>query len=191
MCLRGSRFRKLIICRILYIIVATLCYAFLKRVDFLKLTILRSEVFSDWPAIQCIVISRIPQVCDGNITPLTMLWCSVQARRDEKNKPTINEAFVTFSEDIITDYDSYSLFLCCVAPRKHNTMTAYVIVETPNKHYSTLLKTRVWIVSNKFFKYGNVLTGCESEAPDCPCDVGFAPLNCICYTLPDSGNNTP
>ncbi len=119
--------------------------------------------------------------------------CDAVSRRDERKKikPTINEAFVTFIEDIITDYDSYSLFLCCVTPRKHNTMTAYVIVETPNKHYSTLLKSRVWIVSNKFFKYGNVLTGCESEAPDCPCDIGFAPLNCICYTLPDSGNNTP
>ncbi len=63
-----------------------------------------------------------------------------------------------------------------VAPRKHNTMSAFVIVEMPYKHYSTLLKTRVRIVSGKFFKYRNVLTGCESEAPDCPCDIGIAPL---------------
>ncbi len=56
-------------------------------------------------------------------------------------------------------------------PRKHNTMSAFVIIDTPKKHYSTLLKTRVWIVSSKFFKYWNVLTGCESEAPDCPCSV--------------------
>ncbi len=28
-------------------------------------------------------------------------------------------------------------------------MTAFVIVETPNKHYSTQLKTRVWIVSGQ------------------------------------------
>ncbi len=31
-----------------------------------------------------------------------------------------------------------------------------MIVETPNKHYSTLLKTRVWIVRSKFFKYRNI-----------------------------------
>ncbi len=64
-------------------------------------------------------------------------------------KPIINEAFVAFSEDVITDYnDSYGLFTHCAAPCKHNTMSAFVIVETANKHYSTLLKTRVWIVSS-------------------------------------------
>ncbi len=60
---------------------------------------------------------------------------------------------------------------------------AFVIGETTNnKHYSTLLKTDVWIVSGKFFKYENVLTGCEWESPDCPCDVGIAPLyrNSLC-----------
>ncbi len=72
-------------------------------------------------------------------------------------KPIINEAFVAFSEDVITDYnDSYGRFTHCAAPCKHNTMSAFVIVETPNKHYSTLLKTRVWIVSSQFFKYWNV-----------------------------------
>ncbi len=48
--------------------------------------------------------------------------CDAVSRRDETKtiKPTINEAFVAFSEDIITDYnDSYGLFTCCVAPRKH------------------------------------------------------------------------
>ncbi len=99
--------------------------------------------------------------------------CDAMSRHDETKtvKPTINEAFVAFSEDIITDYnDSYSLFTRCAMPCKHNTMSAFVIVETPNKHYSILLKTRVWIVSSKFFKYQ------EAEAPDCPCDVGIAPL---------------
>ncbi len=97
--------------------------------------------------------------------------CDAVSRRDETKtiKPAINETFVAFSEDIITDYNDLY-----VAPRKHNTMSAFVIVETPNKHYSTLLKTRVWLVSSKFFKYRNVLTGCESEAPDCPCDIGIA-----------------
>ncbi len=104
-------------------------------------------------------------------------YCDAVSRRDEIKtiKPIIIEAFVAFSEDIITNYnDLYCLLEA--APRKHNTMSAFVIVETPNKHYSTLLKTRVWIVSSKFFKYWNVLTGCESEAPDCLCDVGIAPL---------------
>ncbi len=33
------------------------------------------------------------------------------------------------------------------------TMSAFVIGETTNyKHYSTQLKTRIWVVSGKFFK---------------------------------------
>ncbi len=66
-------------------------------------------------------------------------------RRDETKtiKPTINEAFVEFSGDIITDYnDLYSLFSRCIMPRKRNTMSAFVIVGTPNKRYPTLLKTQ-------------------------------------------------
>ncbi len=51
-------------------------------------------------------------------------------------------------------------------------MSAFVIGEmTNNKHYFTLLKTCVWIVRSR-----NVLTGCESEASDCSCKVGIAPL---------------
>ncbi len=52
------------------------------------------------------------------------------------------------------------------------TMSAFVIGETTNnKQYSTPIKTHVWIVSSR-----NVLAGCESEAPDCPCNVGIALL---------------
>ncbi len=59
----------------------------------------------------------------------------------------------------------YTVFLLNI------TMSAYIIRETANnKHYSTQLKTHVWLVSNR-----NVLAGCESEAPDCPCKVGIAP----------------
>ncbi len=43
---------------------------------------LRSKVCSDWPAIQCVVIGRIPQAWDGNVTALTILWCRVLAQRD-------------------------------------------------------------------------------------------------------------
>ncbi len=99
-------------------------------------------------------------------------------------KPTINEAFNAFSEDIITDHnDAYSLFMHCAASRKHNTMSAFVIVETPNKLYSTLLKTHVWIVSSKFFKYRNVLFSQGVEASDCPCDIGIAPLYSVHITV--------
>ncbi len=113
-------------------------------------------------------------------------YCDAVPRRDDTKtiKPIINEAFVAFSGDIITDYnDLYCLFTCRVAScrvasrrvasrRVNITMSAFVIGEmTNNKHYSMLLKTHVWIVSSR-----NVLTGCESEAPDCPCKVGIAPL---------------
>ncbi len=93
-------------------------------------------------------------------------------------KPIINEAFVASSGDIFTDYnDLPCLFTRCVALRHINiSMSAFVIGEkTNNTHYSKLLKTRIWIDSGKFFKLENVLTGCESEEPDCPCKVGIAP----------------
>ncbi len=91
----------------------------------------------------------------------TLPYCNAVSRRDKTKtiKPSLNEAFVASSEDIITDYnDSYS------------------VLRIANKHCSTLPKTHTWIVSSKFFKNRNVLTDCESEAPDCPCDVGIAPL---------------
>ncbi len=108
-------------------------------------------------------------------------YCDALSRCDDTKtiKPIINEAFVASSGDIFTDYnDLYCLFTRCVASRHVNiTMSAFVIGEmTNNKPYSTQLKTCVWIVSGKFFKYENILTGCESEASDCPCKVGIAPL---------------
>ncbi len=39
---------------------------------FTKLIVLRSEVCSDWPAIWCVVIGRIPQAWDWDVTPLSM-----------------------------------------------------------------------------------------------------------------------
>ncbi len=132
---------------------------------FTKLIVLRSEACSDWPAIQCVVIGRIPQACDGNVTPpySIVMPCPCATRL----KPIINEAFVASSGDIITDYNGlYCLFMRRVASRLVNiTMSAFVIGETTNnKHYSTRLKTHVWIVRSRFFKYENILTGCESEA---------------------------
>ncbi len=127
---------------------------------FTKLIVLRSKARSDWPAIQCVVIG---QICYGNVTPLTVLWCRVPARRHKNNKTHYKRGVASCRVNI--------------------TMSAFVIGETTNnKHYSTLLKTCVWIISGKFFKHENILTGCESEAPDCPCKVGIAPLyrNSLC-----------
>ncbi len=83
-------------------------------------------------------------------------YCDAVSRRDETKtiKAIINKAFVASSGDIFTDYnDLYCLFTRHVASRRINiTMSASVIGETTNKRYSTLLKTRVWIISGKFFK---------------------------------------
>uniref|UniRef100_A0A8C1V250 PTPRF interacting protein alpha 3 n=1 Tax=Cyprinus carpio TaxID=7962 RepID=A0A8C1V250_CYPCA len=38
-----------------------------------KLIVQKSNLCCDWPAIQCVVIGRMPQVCDGKVTPLTIL----------------------------------------------------------------------------------------------------------------------
>ncbi len=93
------------------------------------------------------MIGRITQACDGNVTPLPMSqpFYSLWSRHDKTKtiKPARNEAFVAFSENIMTDYyESYNILRVAV-PRKHNTMSAFVIEETPNKHYSTLLKILV------------------------------------------------
>ncbi len=178
---------------------------------FIKLIILRSEVCSDWPAIQCIVIGRIPQACDGNVTPLpywdamSQPFYSLWSRHDETKtiKPAINDAFVAFSEEIITDYnDSYGLFTCCATPRKHNTMSAFVIVEMPNMHYSTQLKTHVWIVSSKFFKYRNAgylqavsqkhqTVLATLELPHFIVFTAIHTVHIVGYSLPGSVNSPP
>ncbi len=66
---------------------------------FTNLIVLRSEVYSDWPAIQCVVIGQIPKVCDGN------------GNETKPIKLIMNEAFVAFSEDIITDSMTRTVFL--------------------------------------------------------------------------------
>ncbi len=105
------------------------------------------------------------------LRPLT--YCDPMSRCDNTKtiKPITNKAFVASCGNIITDYkDLYCLFTF----RVNITMSAFVIGETTNyKHYSTLLKTHVWFVSNR-----NVLTGCESEAPDSPCNSLWASQHC-------------
>ncbi len=115
-CLRGSRFKKHIIFHILYIIVAPLCSAFLKRTDFY----LQSSSF--WEA-RCALIGQLSSALwlakylKRVMEMLRPLPCcdAVSWRDDTKTiKPIINEAFVASSGDIITDYnDSYGLFTRC------------------------------------------------------------------------------
>ncbi len=82
MCLRGSRFKKHIIFHILYIIVAPLCAAFLKRADFYKahhsekrgvLWLASYPVRCDWPNTssvwrKCYAPYRIVMPCPGLFT---------------------------------------------------------------------------------------------------------------------------
>ncbi len=108
---------------------------------------------------------------DGNVTPLTVLGCRVPAWRHKHNKTHYKLGICGIHWGNITDYND----LYCLL---NITMSAFVIRETTNnKHYSTLLKTHIWIVSSR-----NIFTGSESEAPDYPCKVGSAPFyrNSLC-----------
>ncbi len=154
-CLCGLRFKKTHFPHTVHIIVAPLCSAFLKHVDLYKahrsekrgvLWLASYPVGCDWPNT-----SSVRWKCYAPLPYYDAVsWCN-----DTKTiKPIINEAFVASSGHIITDYnDLYCLFTRRVASRRVNiTMSAFVIGEmTNNKHYSTWLKTRVWIVSGKFF----------------------------------------
>ncbi len=138
------------------------CFSFW-NVDFYKAHRSESEACSDWPAIQCVVIGRIPQAWDGNVTPLT--YCDAVSWHDDTKtiKPIVNKAFVA---SVGHNYWLYCLFTHCAAqtlPCLHLWIC---------EHYSTQLKTSVWIVSSR-----NVLTGCESEVSDCPYKVVIAPLH--------------
>ncbi len=90
------------------------------RQFYTKLIVLRSEACNDWPAIPCVVIGRIHQVWDGNVAPLTLLWCHVPTWRHKNNKPIRNETFAASSGDIITNYNVlYCFFTRCITPHKH------------------------------------------------------------------------
>ncbi len=147
--------------------------AFLKRFDFYKahrsekqgvLWLASYPVRCDWPNT-----SSVRRKCYA--TYCIVMQCPGTTTHTKKIKPIINEAFVASSGTIADYNDLYCLFMHHIASRRVNiTTSAFVIGETTNnKHYSTLLKTRFLIVRCKFFKQENALTGCESEAPDCPC----------------------
>ncbi len=114
-CLRGPRFKKHIIFHILYIIVAPM----------LRLSETRNQSSSFWE-VRCALIGQLSGalwLAEYLKRAMEMLHplpcCDAMSRRDETKtiKPIINEAFVAFSEDIITDNDSYGLFyaLRCAA----------------------------------------------------------------------------
>ncbi len=114
---------------ILYIIVAPLCLAFLKRVHFYKahhsekrgmLWLASYPVRCDWPEY----LKRETEM----LRPLP--YCDAVSRRGDTQtiKPIINEAFVASSGDIITDYNNlYCLFTLKTV---NITMSAFVIGET-------------------------------------------------------------
>ncbi len=123
-----------------------------------------------------IVIGRILQAWDGNVTPLTVLWCRVPARRHKNNKTHYKWGICC----IQWGHNYWLLWLVlsftrCIASRRVNiTMSAFVIRETTNnKHYSTQHKTRVWIFSGKFFKYENIQAVSQKRQT---CKVGIASL---------------
>ncbi len=116
-----------IIFRILYIIVAPLCPAFLKRVDFYKAH--RSE---KWGVLW---LASYPVHCDWLNTSSVWRKCYapyhivMPCDVTKTIKPIINEAFVASSGDIITDYfrnndflkvKTYCLFRLCIALRRVN-----------------------------------------------------------------------
>ncbi len=108
-------------------------------------------------AVQCVVIGRIPQAWDGDVTPLTVLWCRVPTWRDKNNKTHYKRGICCIQWGHNYCYELFCLFTCRV--HINITMSVFVIGETTNnKHYSTLLKTHLWIVNGKFFKYEHILT---------------------------------
>ncbi len=118
MCLCSLRFKFTLFST--YCTLLLLLYAppFWNAYIFTKLIVLRSEACSDWPAIQCVVIGRIPQ---SNMrwkcyAPYRIVM-RVLVQRHKNNNTHYKRwdiitfvAFVASSQDIITDYnDLYCL----------------------------------------------------------------------------------
>ncbi len=68
-------------------------------------------------------------------------------------------------------------------------MSAFVIEEAPNKHYSTLLKTRIWIVSSKLLNIETYLQA-VSQKHQSQFTVIHS-VHIVGYSLPGSGNSPP
>ncbi len=102
MCLRGLRLKKNTLfstyCTLLLLLSGP---PFWNALIFTKLIVLKSEVCSDWPAIQCFVIGRIPQACDGNVTPLTIFGNTYSASTIWRQR-----------QQYYSENKSYAFFLC-------------------------------------------------------------------------------
>ncbi len=114
MCFCGLSLKKQMF-HLLYIIVAPLCPAFLKHIDFYK--------------AHC--SEKRGALWLAEYLKHTSPYCDAVSWRDD-NKTIINEAFVASSGDIITDYnDLYCLFMHRVTSRHVNiTMPVFAIRET-------------------------------------------------------------
>ncbi len=132
---------------------------------------------------------------------LRAIPCCDAVSRDETNtmKPTINEAFVAFCEDIITDYnDSYSLFTGYTTPPKHNTTSAFVKLQTSTTLHSSKLtfessvanslniETYLQAVSQK---HQTVLA--KLELPHFIVFTAIHSVHIVGYTFTGSGNSPP
>ncbi len=116
-------------------------------------------------AVQCIVIGRIPQAWDGDVTPLTVLWCRVPTWRDKNNKTHYKRGICCIQWGHNYCYELFCLFTCRV--HINITMSVFVIGETTdNKNYSTLLKSHVWIANSlNMNTYLQVNTTTKIKAP--------------------------
>ncbi len=113
--------QKHIIFHIMYIIVAPLCSAFLKCVNFYKSSFWEARRALIGQLSSALWLAEI-QACDRNITTLTVLWCRVPARRHKNNKTHFKRSIFSSIGDINTDYnDLYCLFTRRVAYRATET----------------------------------------------------------------------
>ncbi len=115
------------------------CSAFLKRIDFYKAN--RSEKRG------VLWLASFPVRCDWLNTSSVWWKCSAPyhvvmpcpGATRQTIKPTINEAFVAFSEDIITDYNSNNVFTANSSMALHHYVTSVNI-----KKLSRLVGYRMW-----------------------------------------------
>ncbi len=137
MCLCGSRLKNLVF-HILYIIVAPLCPAF---------RFLQSSWI--WEVSRALIgqLSSAMWLAEYLKRVMEMLrpspHCDAMSRGDKTKtiKPIINEAFVAFSEDIITDYND--LYSHCIAPPKHYHVCIWDCWNDKQAHLYTAQNSRL------------------------------------------------
>ncbi len=97
----------------------------------------------------CLLVLK--DVAKNNI--IWCIWCNAMCLCGLRLKNTLFSTYCTLLLLLYAPpFWNESIFTKLIV-KLNITMSAFVIGETTNnKRYSTLLKTRVWIVSGKFFK---------------------------------------